>query len=53
MLRYMAVDPKAVLRQLDSNQKVVENAHFSFPCIIVIDAQRMVLQRTLQKIKLG
>ena len=53
MLAYKAVDPKAVLKQLDSNQEVLENAHFYFPWIIVIDAQRKLLQRTSQKIKLG
>lgn len=31
MLAYTAVDPKAVLKQLDSNQEVLENARFSFP----------------------
>lgn len=49
----MVADPKAVLKQLDSNQEVLENAHFSFPQIVVIDVQRMPWQRTLQKVQLG
>lgn len=44
---------KSSLRQLDSNQEVLENAHFSFPCILIHAQKVLLAERPLWKLSWG